>query len=64
MTQLRVGSLVPTPELIYSDPLPERGTHPYSIWTFVEGTLLRELFDTLAPEELFDTAHACGRALS
>lgn len=64
MTQLRVSSLVPTPDLIYSDPLPERGAHPYSIWTFVDGTLLRELFDTLAPRELVDIAYRCGGVLA
>jgi len=61
---LRAGFLVPMPDLIYCDPLPERGTHPYSIWRFVEGTLLRDLLTTLPPKELVDVAYACGRTLA
>jgi aminoglycoside phosphotransferase (APT) family kinase protein len=53
-------SLVPVPTLVYSDPIPERGEHPYSIWAFVEGTLLQELFETLPKAELVEAARACG----
>lgn len=55
---------IPVPELLYSDPTPERGGHPYSIWRFVEGTLLQELFDTLSTRELVEIAGACGQVLA
>ncbi len=52
---------IPVARLVYSDPAPQRGTHPYSIWGFVEGTLLQELFKTLSDPELVDIAATCGR---
>jgi aminoglycoside phosphotransferase (APT) family kinase protein len=52
---------IPVPPLIYSDPEPQVGEYPYSIWGFVEGTLLQELFRTLSDPELVDIAGACGR---
>jgi Ser/Thr protein kinase RdoA (MazF antagonist) len=55
---------IPVAPLIYSDPAPARGEHPYSIWGFVEGTLLQELFERLAPSELVEIAAECGRVLA
>jgi aminoglycoside phosphotransferase (APT) family kinase protein len=55
---------VPVPALVYSDPRPELGEYPYSIWRFVEGTLLQELFGTLRPSELVEIAGACGTVLA
>jgi Ser/Thr protein kinase RdoA (MazF antagonist) len=52
------------PRLIYSDPLPQRGGHPYSVWSFVEGRLLAELFQELTPDELIDIARECGQVLA
>jgi aminoglycoside phosphotransferase (APT) family kinase protein len=52
---------IPVAALVYSDPVPQRREHPYSIWGFVEGTLLQELFKTLSDSELVDIAGACGR---
>jgi len=52
---------IPVAPLIYSDPAPQRGKHPYSIWGFVEGTLLQHLFKTLTDSELVDIAETCGR---
>jgi aminoglycoside phosphotransferase (APT) family kinase protein len=55
---------VPMAPLIYSDPGPERGDHPYSIWGFVDGTLLQDLFERLPPSELVAIAAECGRVLA
>jgi len=55
------GPSIPVAPLIYADPAPQRGTHPYSIWGFVEGKLLQDLFKTLPDAELVDIAGACGR---
>jgi aminoglycoside phosphotransferase (APT) family kinase protein len=55
---------VPVPPLLYVDPVPERGSHPYSIWGFVEGTLLEQLFRTLPPSELVAIAGVCGGVLA
>jgi aminoglycoside phosphotransferase (APT) family kinase protein len=55
---------IPVPRLIYADPAPRRGQHPYSIWTFVEGTLLADLFQQLAPSELSEIARVCGQVLA
>jgi Ser/Thr protein kinase RdoA (MazF antagonist) len=52
---------IPVAPLLYSDPEPQLGRYPYSIWGFVEGTLLQELFRTLSDSELVDIAAACGR---
>jgi aminoglycoside phosphotransferase (APT) family kinase protein len=52
---------IPVAPLVYSDPAPRLGKYPYSIWGFVEGTLLQELFKTLSDSELVDIAAACGR---
>jgi hypothetical protein len=46
---------------VYSDPVPRRGEHPYSIWRFVEGALLQDLFKTLSSSELVEIAGVCGR---
>ncbi len=53
-------SQIPVAPLIYADVAPERGEHPYSIWGFVQGTLLQDLFKTLSSVELVDIAHSCG----
>jgi aminoglycoside phosphotransferase (APT) family kinase protein len=55
---------IPVPPLIYSDLVPARGGHPYSIWGFVEGALLQDLFKTLPAAELVEIADACGRVLA
>jgi len=52
---------IPVAPLIYTDTAPQRGKHPYSIWAFVEGRLLQDLFETLSDSELVDIAGACGR---
>src|SRR5450432_3088697 len=52
---------IPVAPLVYSDPTPHVGRYPYSIWGFVEGTLLQELFKTVSDSELVDIAAACGR---
>lgn len=51
---------IPVAPLVYSDPTPERGQYPYSIWGFVEGALLQDLFKTLSDSELVDIARVCG----
>src|SRR5262245_7146303 len=43
---------IPLAPLVYSHLEAEPGHHAYSIWGFVEGTLLEELFRTLPPPEL------------
>lgn len=55
---------VPLAPLIYSDPEPRRGKHPYSIWGFVDGTLLQDLFRTLPARELVQIAAECGCVLA
>ncbi len=55
---------IPVAPLIYSDHEPKRGAHPYSIWGFVEGTLLQDLFDTASDSELADVAERCGVTLA
>jgi aminoglycoside phosphotransferase (APT) family kinase protein len=52
---------IPVAPLVYSDCAPQRGKHPYSIWGFVEGTLLQDLFKTLSDSELLDIAGSCGK---
>ncbi len=52
---------IPLPPLIYSDVAPERGKYPYSIWGFVHGTLLQDLFRTLSSSALVEIAHCCGQ---
>lgn len=52
---------IPVAPLIYADVAPERGEHPYTIWAFVQGTLLQDLFKTLPPSELVDIARCCGQ---
>ncbi|MEO8185674.1 MAG: aminoglycoside phosphotransferase family protein, partial [Deltaproteobacteria bacterium] len=66
MTYLSQSSapVIPVPTLVYSAPEPEQGAPPYSIWGFVEGTLLQELFRTLPPAELVQIAGECGRVLA
>jgi aminoglycoside phosphotransferase (APT) family kinase protein len=58
------GPTIPVPRLIYADPGPQRGEHPYSIWSFVEGTLLADLFQQLEASELVEIASVCGRVLA
>ena len=58
------ASGIPVPSLLYSDPAPERGEYPYSIWSFVEGVLLQDLFRVLPIHELVEIASACGRTLA
>jgi aminoglycoside phosphotransferase (APT) family kinase protein len=51
---------IPVAPLVYSDCAPQRGRHPYSIWGFVEGTLLQDLFksDPLdRPRLIAETTH-------
>ena len=57
-------SALPVPRLVYSDAAPRRGAHPYSIWSFVEGTLLQEIFETRPDPEIVECAGACGRVLA
>jgi Ser/Thr protein kinase RdoA (MazF antagonist) len=52
---------IPLAPLVFSDPVPQRGEHPYSIWGFVEGALLQDLFKTLPAAQLVEIAGACGR---
>jgi aminoglycoside phosphotransferase (APT) family kinase protein len=56
--------VVPVAPLVYAEPESERSQHPYSIWRFVDGVLLQELFDTLRPSELVEIAAVCGRVLA
>lgn len=58
------GPSIPVPRLIYADPVPQRGQHPYSVWSFVEGTLLADLFQQLPPSELIEIAGVCGQILA
>lgn len=55
---------IPVPPLLYSDPNPDRGPHPYSIWRFVHGRPLQELFAALRPAELVEIASVCGTTLA
>ncbi len=64
-SELSSGAIaIPRAPLVYSDPTPERGDCPYSIWGFVEGALLQQLFSSLGPAELVDVAGACGEVLA
>jgi Ser/Thr protein kinase RdoA (MazF antagonist) len=58
------GPTIPVPRLIYADPEPQRGQYPYSIWSFVEGTLLADLFQQLESSELVEIARVCGQVLA
>jgi Ser/Thr protein kinase RdoA (MazF antagonist) len=58
------GSRVPVAPLVYAHPVAEPGEYAYSIWGFVQGTLLQELFRTLPPSELVSIAGECGRVLA
>jgi aminoglycoside phosphotransferase (APT) family kinase protein len=58
------GPSIPVPRLLYAAPAPQRGEHPYSIWSFVEGTLLAELFQRLDAAELVEIARVCGQVLA
>ena len=55
---------IPVAPLLYSDPVPLRGEYPYSIWGFVEGVLLQDLFRTLPASELVNIAGECGQVLA
>jgi Ser/Thr protein kinase RdoA (MazF antagonist) len=55
---------IPVAPLVYSHPVGEPGEYAYSIWSFVQGTLLQELFKTLPPSELVSIAGECGRVLA
>lgn len=57
-------SLIPRPSLLYSSTERQPGEYAYSIWTFVEGELLQELFKTLSPAELVSIAGECGETLA
>lgn len=58
------ASRIPVAPLVYSHPVAESGEHAYSIWGFVHGTLLQDLFKTLPPSELVSIAGECGRVLA
>jgi Ser/Thr protein kinase RdoA (MazF antagonist) len=58
------ASRIPVAPLVYSHPLAEPGEWAYSIWGFVQGTLLQELFKSLRPSELVSIAGECGRVLA
>lgn len=58
------GQPIPTPRLLFSNLHPGEGEPPYSIWEFVEGTLLQDLFRTASNADLIDIASACGTALA
>jgi aminoglycoside phosphotransferase (APT) family kinase protein len=58
------ASGVPVAPLVYSSTGGEEGALAYSIWGFVEGTLLQQLFKELKPSELVDIAAECGRVLA
>lgn len=64
MRLLAADGAVPVPPLLYSEPDPASGRHPYSIWGFSEGSLLQELFGALPAGELLEIAAACGRTLA
>jgi aminoglycoside phosphotransferase (APT) family kinase protein len=53
-------SAVPVPELVHASPLPV----PFSLWTWVEGELLQDLFKTASHRELVSIAEGCGRTLA
>lgn len=55
---------IPLAPLVYSHPPSEPGGPAYSIWGFVEGTLLQHLFRTLTAAELVNIAGECGRVLA
>ncbi|HYO95090.1 MAG TPA: aminoglycoside phosphotransferase family protein [Polyangiaceae bacterium] len=55
---------MPLPPLVYAELAPAGGGPPYSIWGFVDGLLLQDLFKTLAPGELVSIAGACGEVLA
>lgn len=57
-------SFIPVAPLLYSNREPGPGNYPYSIWGFVEGTLLENLFRTLPAPELVNIASVCGRVLA
>lgn len=58
------GPPIPTPTLLFSHTLPGEDKPPYSIWEFVEGILLQDLFRTAADADLVEIARACGTALA
>ncbi len=51
---------VPVPEFIYAQLSPI----PCSIWRFVEGELLQDLFLTASPAQLLQIANVCGQTLA
>jgi len=51
---------VPVPELVYAATSPG----PYSIWKWVDGELLQELFKTASVAELLHIARICGQTLA
>lgn len=57
------GPAIPVAPLVYSHPWDEQG-YAYSIWGFVDGVLLEDLFETLPPSQLVDIAAECGTVLA
>lgn len=51
---------VPVPELVYTQGSPA----PLSIWRFVEGELLQDVFKTASDDALLQIAEACGHTLA
>lgn len=66
MSYLGAGAActIPLAPLVYACAGAEPSEPAYSIWQFVEGTLLQELFKTLSPSELVSTARECGTVLA
>jgi aminoglycoside phosphotransferase (APT) family kinase protein len=58
------GPEIPVPVLRYTCLDPSVVGYPCSIWEFVEGALLQELFETLPDSELNEIATECGRVLA
>lgn len=56
--------VIPRAALLYSSGERPAGQYSYSIWTFVEGALLQELFKVLPPAELVQIAGECGSTLA
>jgi len=58
------GAAIPVPDLRYTCLDTTIVGHPCSIWQFVEGALLQELFETLPASELNALAADCGRVVA
>jgi aminoglycoside phosphotransferase (APT) family kinase protein len=57
------GSGIPLAPLVYAC-IDIGAEHRYSIWQFVEGQLLQDLFKTLSAAELASIASECGKVLA